>query len=79
MITLHSGETLDNSKENWYTLTTKYHLSSSTLYRLRARSGHKHENNKRPLPNTQLQYSGHSEVSSLRNRSGALTKYPPIA
>lgn len=28
-------ETLDNSKENWYTLTTKYNLSSSTLYRLK--------------------------------------------
>ena len=28
-------KTLDNSKENWYTLTTKYHLSSSTLYRLK--------------------------------------------
>ena len=28
-------KTLDNSKENCYTLTTKYHLSSSTLYRLK--------------------------------------------
>lgn len=28
-------ETLNNSNENWYTLTTRHHLSSSTLYRLK--------------------------------------------
>ena len=28
-------ETLKNSNENWYTLTTKYHISHSTLYRLK--------------------------------------------
>lgn len=28
-------ETLEASEENWYTLTTKYHLSNSTLHRLK--------------------------------------------
>lgn len=28
-------KTLENSNENWYTLTNKHHLSSSTLYRLK--------------------------------------------
>lgn len=28
-------ETLENSTENWYTLTNKHHLSSSTLHRLK--------------------------------------------
>ncbi|MCM1091429.1 MAG: helix-turn-helix domain-containing protein [Butyrivibrio sp.] len=28
-------KTLEHSKENWYTLTTKYKLSNSTLHRLR--------------------------------------------
>lgn len=28
-------ETLEASDENWYTLTTKYHLSNSTLHRLK--------------------------------------------
>ena len=27
--------TLEISEENWYTLTKKYHMSSSTLYRLK--------------------------------------------
>lgn len=27
--------TLEQSGENWYTLTSKYHMSSSTLYRLK--------------------------------------------
>ncbi|MFW5630504.1 MAG: helix-turn-helix domain-containing protein [Acetivibrio ethanolgignens] len=28
-------QTLEKSEENWYTLTTKYHLSHSTLHRLK--------------------------------------------
>lgn len=28
-------ETLSRSDENWYTLTNKYHLSHSTLHRLK--------------------------------------------
>lgn len=28
-------KTLANSKENWYTLTNKHHMSSSTLSRLK--------------------------------------------
>lgn len=28
-------ETLKNSSENWYTLTSKHHLSHSTLHRLK--------------------------------------------
>ena len=28
-------KTLEKSEENWYTLTTKHHLSHSTLHRLR--------------------------------------------
>ena len=28
-------ETLKKSEENWYTLTTKHHLSHSTLHRLK--------------------------------------------
>lgn len=28
-------KTLEDSTENWYTLTRKYHISSSTLYRLK--------------------------------------------
>lgn len=28
-------ETLENSPENWYTLTNKHHLSHSTLHRLK--------------------------------------------
>lgn len=28
-------KTLENSNENWYTLTTKHHLSHSTLHRLK--------------------------------------------
>ena len=28
-------QTLENSDENWYTLTTKHHLSHSTLHRLK--------------------------------------------
>ncbi len=28
-------ETLKESTENWYTLTNKYHLSNSTLHRLK--------------------------------------------
>ena len=28
-------KTLEISEENWYTLTKKYHMSSSTLYRLK--------------------------------------------
>lgn len=28
-------ETLENSTENWYTLTNKHHLSNSTLHRLK--------------------------------------------
>ena len=28
-------ETLETSNENWYTLTTKHHLSHSTLHRLK--------------------------------------------
>ena len=28
-------KTLEQSSENWYTLTTKYHLSHSTLHRLK--------------------------------------------
>lgn len=28
-------ETLKRSEENWYTLTTKYNLSNSTLHRLK--------------------------------------------
>lgn len=28
-------DTLEKSTENWYTLTNKYHLSHSTLYRLK--------------------------------------------
>lgn len=28
-------ETLKQSKENWYTLTSKYHISNSTLHRLK--------------------------------------------
>jgi len=28
-------KTLETSDENWYTLTVKHHLSSSTLYRLK--------------------------------------------
>lgn len=28
-------KTLESSKENWYTLTTKHHMSSSTLHRLK--------------------------------------------
>lgn len=28
-------ETLKESTENWYTLTSKYHLSNSTLHRLK--------------------------------------------
>ena len=28
-------ETLEKSEENWYTLTTKHHLSHSTLHRLK--------------------------------------------
>lgn len=28
-------ETLDNSNENWYTLTNKHNLSHSTLHRLK--------------------------------------------
>lgn len=28
-------KTLENSKENWYTLTQKHHLSNSTLHRLK--------------------------------------------
>ncbi len=27
--------TLEKSKENWYTLTTRHNMSSSTLYRLK--------------------------------------------
>lgn len=27
--------TLEQSQENWYTLTTKYHMSHSTLHRLK--------------------------------------------
>lgn len=27
--------TLKKSNENWYTLTTKYHISNSTLHRLK--------------------------------------------
>ena len=27
--------TLEKSNENWYTLTTRHHMSSSTLYRLK--------------------------------------------
>ena len=29
------GETLEQSTENWYTLTNKHHLSHSTLHRLK--------------------------------------------
>lgn len=28
-------KTLENSNENWYTLTNKHHLSNSTLHRLK--------------------------------------------
>lgn len=28
-------ETLEKSEENWYTLTNKYHMSHSTLHRLK--------------------------------------------
>ncbi|MDD3361547.1 MAG: helix-turn-helix domain-containing protein [Hespellia sp.] len=28
-------KTLENSEENWYTLTAKHHLSHSTLHRLK--------------------------------------------
>ncbi len=28
-------KTLENSTENWYTLTNKHHLSNSTLHRLK--------------------------------------------
>ena len=28
-------ETLEKSNENWYTLTSKYHMSHSTLHRLK--------------------------------------------
>lgn len=28
-------KTLEKSKENWYTLTNKYHISNSTLHRLK--------------------------------------------
>ena len=28
-------ETLENSSENWYTLTSKHHLSNSTLHLLK--------------------------------------------
>lgn len=28
-------KTLENSNENWYTLTAKHHLSHSTLHRLK--------------------------------------------
>jgi len=28
-------KTLENSSENWYTLTSKYNMSSSTLHRLK--------------------------------------------
>lgn len=28
-------ETLEKSSENWYTLTTKHHISHSTLHRLK--------------------------------------------
>ena len=28
-------KTLESSKENWYTLTKKHHLSNSTLHRLK--------------------------------------------
>lgn len=30
-----SWETLEKSSENWYTLTTKYHMSHSILHRLK--------------------------------------------
>lgn len=29
------GNTLEHSQENWYTLTNKYHMSHSTLHRLK--------------------------------------------
>lgn len=29
------GETLEKSSDNWYTLTNKYHMSHSTLHRLK--------------------------------------------
>lgn len=29
------GKTLENSNENWYTLTNKHHMSNSTLHRLK--------------------------------------------
>lgn len=28
-------KTLENSNENWYTLTNKHHMSNSTLHRLK--------------------------------------------
>ncbi len=28
-------KTLENSNENWYTLTNRYHMSNSTLHRLK--------------------------------------------
>ena len=28
-------DTLENSSENWYTLTSKHHMSHSTLHRLK--------------------------------------------
>jgi putative transcriptional regulator len=28
-------KTLENSQENWYTLTSKHHMSHSTLHRLK--------------------------------------------
>ena len=31
--------TLKESKENWYTLTKKHHISDSTLHRLKHKSG----------------------------------------
>lgn len=34
-IILHSGKRFLVSDENWYTLTNKYHLSHSTLHRLK--------------------------------------------
>ena len=29
------GKTLENSNENWYTLTNKHNISNSTLHRLK--------------------------------------------
>ena len=49
-------KTLEQSEENWYTLTKKHRVSDSTPSQAETQHGHIHEDCERPLQDTGLRY-----------------------